>query len=168
MKPRQMAHPVPASLPPNPITGLPANPNGAHNLDDAPKPTYAFDGRGTIYMPRPNSTQGGNSHANYSRRRRAPRRPIDPAHTQSLGGQRPWGGGLSAGGPVLPSGDPQPPVYGPGGSAVATLTAYGGQQTNQGIVVPDPVAPLNANVDKLIELSVAVFLLSAGGLTLGL
>lgn len=152
-----MAHPVPASLPPNPITGLPANPNGAHYSDDTPKPTYAFDGRGTVYMPRPNGIQGqgNNYHANYSRRRRAPRRSVDSTHTQSLGGQRSWGGGLAAGGPVLPSGDTQPPVYGPGGSAVATLTAYGGQQTNQGIVLPDPVTPANANVDKLIELSVA-------------
>ncbi len=148
-----MAHPVSASLPPNPITGLPANPNGAHHPDDPARPTYAFDGRGTVYMPRPNGTQGqgNNYHANYSRRRRAPRRSIDSTHTQPLGGQRPWGGGLSVGGPVLPSGD-QPPVYGPGGSAVATLTAYGGQQTNQGIVLPDPVTPANANVDKLIEL----------------
>lgn len=149
-----MAHLVPASLPPNPITGLPANPNGAHNLDDPPKPTYAFDGRGTVYMPRPNGTQGSNNyHANYSRRRRAaPRRSVESTHTQPLGGQRSWGGGPAAGAPVLPSGEPQPPVYGPGGSAVATLTAYGGQQTNQGIVLPDPVAPPNANVDKLIEL----------------
>ena len=149
-----MAHPVSASLPPNPITGLPANPNGAHHPDDTTKPTYAFDGRGTVYMPRPNGPQGqgnNNYHANYSRRRRAPRRSIDSAHTQSLGGQRSWGGSLSAGGPVLPGGD-QPPIYGPGGSAVATLTAYGGQQTNQGIVLPDPVTPANANVDKLIDL----------------
>jgi hypothetical protein len=158
-----MAHPVPASLPPNPITGLPANPNGAHRPDDTTsKPTYAFDGRGTVYMPRLNSTQGqgNNYHANYSRRRRAPRRSVDSTHTQSLGGggggQRSWGGGgggLAAGGSVLPSGgDTQQPIYGPGGSAVATLTAYGGQQTNQGIVLPDPVTPANANVDKLIEL----------------
>ena len=147
-----MAYLVPASLPPNPITGLPANPNGAHNSDDSARPTYAFDGRGTIYVPRPNGTQGSNYHANYSRRRRAPRRSVDSTHTQPLGGQRSWGGGLAAGGPVLPSGEPQPPIYGPGGSAVATLTAYGGQQTNQGIVLPDPVAPPNANVDKLIEL----------------
>ena len=149
-----MAHPASALLPPNPITGLPANPNGAHHPDDTTRPTYAFDGRGTVYMPRLNGTQGqgNNYHANYSRRRRAPRRSIDSTHTQSLGGQRPWGGGgLSAVVPVLPVGD-QPPVYGPGGSAVATLTAYGGQQTNQGIVLPDPVTPANANVDKLIEL----------------
>jgi len=149
-----MAHPVSASLPPNPITGLPANPNGVHHPDDTSKPTYAFDGRGTVYMPRLNGTpgQGNNYHANYSRRRRAPRRSVDSTHTQSLGGQRSWGGGLTAGGSVLPSGDTQPPVYGPGGSAVATLTAYGGQQTNHGIVLPDPVTPANANVDKLIEL----------------
>jgi hypothetical protein len=106
-------------------------------------------------MPRPNGIQGqgSNFHANYSRRRRAPRRSVDSTHTQSLSGQRSWGGGLAAGGSVLPGGgDTQPPVYGPGGSAVATLTAYGGQQTNQGIVLPDPVTPPNANIDKLIEL----------------
>jgi hypothetical protein len=143
------------------MTGLPAHPNpsgvhsGVHSLDDShsQRPTYAFDGRGTVYMPRPNGIQDNNFHANYSRRRRAPRRSVDSAHPQALGGgQRPWGAGLAAGAPVLPGGDPQQPVYGPGGSAVAALTAYGGQQTNQGIVLPDPVAPLNANVDKLIEL----------------
>ena len=166
-----MAHLVPASLPPNPITGLPANPNGAHYPDDTLRPTYAFDGRGTVYIPRPNSTQGqgNNSHANYSRRRRGQRRSVDSAHTQPLGGHRSWGGGgLVAGGPILPGGDTQPPVYGPGGSAVATLAAYGGQQTNQGIVLPDPVTPANANLDKLIELWVAFFLLLTSTLTLEL
>jgi hypothetical protein len=163
-----MAHLVPALLPPNPLTGLPAHPNGVHNPDDSQRPTYAFDGRGTMYISRPNGTPGSSYHANYSRRRRPPRRSAEPAHPPPLPAQRSWGGGLAAGGPVVPVGDPQPPVYGPGGSAVANLAAaYGGQQTNLGIVLPDPVAPPNANVDKLVELCVAGFYLcQQRGLTL--